>query len=225
MPPLPAVNKVVKVDFIHQYGADNDVMSRMFFSYATTAPSNADLATWGAAIGLAWSDNCAALAAAEIVALSQTNLVDLTSDTSASAEVATNYGGTRTGSSLTADSCAVVGYSMARRYRGGHPRGYWPFGVEGDLNSPGSWESGFVSAVSTGVNDMVTDIIAAAWAGAGAIHQVNVSYYTGFTVVISPTTGRARNLPTPRVTPLQNNIIDSVCRVRIGSQRRRLRTA
>jgi hypothetical protein len=50
---------------------------------------------------------------------------------------------------------------------------------------------------------------------------VNVSYYNGFTVVTNPTTGRARNVPTLRGTPVVDTVTGIVARVQVGSQRRR----
>jgi hypothetical protein len=116
----------------------------------------------------------------------------------------------------------VSSYTIQRRYRGGHPRGYWPFGVTTDLQNDVDWTAAFVTACNTGFSTFFTALFAAGWTGAGTLTQVNVSYYDGFTVVVSPTTGRARNVPTLRVSPVQDTILIVACKVSIGTQRRRI---
>jgi hypothetical protein len=95
-------------------------------------------------------------------------------------------------------------------------------GVQSDLAGPQLWDAGFLSDVLDGVNGYFDDVEAGGWTGAGTLDQVNVSYYSDFDVVISPTTGRARNVPRPRGTPLVSPITTRAARARIGSQRRRL---
>jgi hypothetical protein len=95
-------------------------------------------------------------------------------------------------------------------------------GVTTDLDSPQLWDGGPVTDFQSAVDGFFTDVIAGGWGGAGTLTHLNVSYYAGFTVVVDPVTGRARNLPTPRVTPLKDAITANIVRSRIGSQRRRL---
>jgi hypothetical protein len=221
VPPLPAVPKVIRLDFVHTYGGDTDVLSRNFWSYSGTAPTNSEMVTFVTAAGAAWDSNAASSCNADVT-LTNVEGTDLSSDTAAQGQSGVSYDGTRAGDTLTADSCFLGAYEIARRYRGGHPRGYWPFGVQVDLASPQEWGSAHVTTFTDALTGMFAAIAAAGWSGAGTIAQVNVSYHSGFTVVTSPTTGRARNVPTVRAVPLVDDVVTVLGRARVASQRRRL---
>jgi hypothetical protein len=72
------------------------------------------------------------------------------------------------------------------------------------------------------MNAFFAALEAAVWSGASSLAQVNVSYYKGFTVVTSPTTGRARNVPTLRSAPVVDAVTAQAVRTSIGTQRRRI---
>jgi hypothetical protein len=205
---------------VGHYGQDNDVVTRFFIAYAGTAPTSAQLVTFANAVGTAWGTNLKSLCSSQ-VELTSVTAEDLTSATAAVGASGFATLGTRAGDSMTAQLAAVVSYTIARRYRGGHPRGYWPFGVDTDIATPQTWANAFITASNTGIEAFFTAVLAAGWTGAGALTHVNVSYYHGFTVVTNPTTGRARNVPTLRGTPLVDTVSAAVTQVTVGTQRRR----
>jgi hypothetical protein len=125
------------------------------------------------------------------------------------------------GASLTANDCVLRDLLIARRYRGGKPRQYWPFGVITDLQTAQVWLNAFVTACTTGFTNHTAGMTGLTWPGGQLQTEVNVSYYQGFKVVTSPTTGRARNVPTPRSTPLIDAATGSRINQRIATQRRR----
>jgi hypothetical protein len=221
MPALPNVNKVVRVTVQHVYANDLDVISRFFVHYSGSTPDETDILTLADNVIAAWSANLITLCSTS-VALATVECVDLSSDTGAGAEAADAVEGTRSGDFLSANDCAVVGYGIRRRYRGGHPRGYWPFGVEQDLVSPQAWKVDFLADVSEGIGGFFTDVVAGGWGAAGTLLHKNVSYYRDFNVVIDPQTGRARNVPTPRGSAVTDDVVTYLPRARVGSQRRRL---
>jgi hypothetical protein len=218
---LPDVAKTVRVALIHTYGSDIDVVTRFFIRYSGTAPTNAQLDTFSGAVDSAWGTNLAA-ECNTLVTLTEVTATDLTTTSAAQGLFTTSDPGTRSGTLLPADACATAAYVIPRRYRGGHPRGYWPFGVTTDLASPQTWGSSFVAEFTGQLASFFAAVEAAGWAAAGTLSHVNVSYFLGFHVVTSPTTGRARNVPTLRGTPLVDTVSVVVGRTRIGSQRRRL---
>jgi len=57
--------------------------------------------------------------------------------------------------------------------------------------------------------------------GITTLAEVNVSYYAGFTLHTG-TTGRVRNVPTPRAVPLVDPVTSQITRAGIGQVRRRL---
>jgi hypothetical protein len=220
MPALPAVNQVIRTALVGQQGLDADVVTRFYHSYTGTAPTDAQLVTFATTIGTAWNTDLASLHGMQYT-LNQVECIDLSSATSAIGTAAVSHTGTRSGAKLPGSACMVTSYTIARRYRGGHPRGYWSMGTDAEIADQQHWTSAFVTAVDTGVTAFFAAIAAGGWTGAGTIQQVNVSYYHNFTVVTNPITGRARNVPTLRGTPLQDAVTAYVARSSIGSQRRR----
>lgn len=221
VPALPNVNKVVRLDY--QFRLVNGVpgLTRQFYRYGGTAPTAGNLNTFTAAAAASYGTN----GVPEMVPgyrLIGIEATDLTTTSSAQFLQVLNAPGTRAGDFIPVNAAAVTAYHVNRRYRGGHPRGYWPFGVQADLDDEDNWSDDFVAEFEGAIGSLQADIEAGGWAGAGTIDQVNVSYYHGFTVVISPTTGRASNLPTPRSVPLVDVVTAIVGRARVGTQRRRL---
>lgn len=224
MPPLPPVPKVVRIQLHGTLGEDLDVLNSFHVVYAATAPTITEITTFAYAVGAAWAAHLAPLAP-DVYSLAEVTATDLTSAVAATATVPYASAGTRGGVELSASACVVTSQLIDRRYRGGHPRIYWAWGIESDLNDPQTWSSTFVDLCGTNLAAFMNAVLAAAWSGAGALLVVSVGYYHGFTVVISPTTGRARNVPTLIPSPTPGPFVDLVTgfRVRdnIGSQRRR----
>jgi hypothetical protein len=221
VPVLPDVAKVVRVACSGTDSLGGLWLTRFFVSYSGTAPVSADLATFDAAVNTAWGTNLKPLHGNDTV-LTQIESVDLSTVTGAVDISAVTQQGTRAGTYIPGSAALVSSYKISRRYRGGHPRGYWPFGMTGDVANPTTWATAFQTACNTGLNAFFTAVLAAGWSGAGTLLHVNVSYYKGFTVVVNPTTGRARNVPTLRVTPVVDTITAQQARISIGTQRRRI---
>lgn len=204
-----------------KYGNDSNVITRFFLHYSGTAPANADLVTFAQGIAGQYGTNLKALAHPDVTLVSVT-CTDLTSSSGAIGVYASGTVGTRTGSPLTANAALIISYQIARRYRGGHPRGYWPFGIAADISTEQTWGSTFLTTAKTDIDAFINAILAAGWTGAGTLTHVNVSYYSGFTVVTNPVTHRARNAPTLRGTPITDLVVARVPQALVGSQRRRI---
>lgn len=221
MAPLPAVPKVLECALHFDIGSDANVVTRHYIHYSGTAPTDLQATDFAGWMGVQFDTACAAGCNPD-VHLHLATVIDLSSATSASGENAADSTGTRAGAKLPASVAAVVGYGFGRRYRGGHARGYWPFGCQPDVNTPQFWTDS--AAVEWGglVQGYFSALLDSGWSGSGTLTHCNVSRYHGFTVVTDPVTGRARNVPTPRSTPLIDTVTTWVGRQRIGTQRRRL---
>jgi hypothetical protein len=215
MPALPPVPNVLQVATL-----TSDAVTRFFIQYAGSAPSAAQLITWNGSVQSAWTTNIVPLYDPSYH-LTQIQTIDLTSPTSAVALTTMNVAGTRTGGQLPQELAAVTSYKISRRFRGGHSRGYWLMGTKTDVGGSEQWAGAFVTAVNSGVAAFFTALFAAGWSGAGALTHVAVSRYKGFTVVTDPVTGRARNIPTVRATPVVDAVTGVVCQPFYGTQRRR----
>lgn len=220
MPALPNVANVVRAQLLWTQASDADVSTSLFFSYSGSAPNSSDANN----LAVVLSNAFGAIKGdwAEDTTLSGARVTDLSSASGGQGEATSSFDGTRSGDFLTASAAFVLSFAIARRYRGGKPRVYLPWGTWADLLSPTAWSS-------TTRTDFVSDFTSAIATFVGTTEgsctitdHVNVSYYKGSTVVISPTTGRARNVPTLRDTPVVDQMTAISAPARVGSQRRRL---
>lgn len=194
------------------------LQSRFYVSYASTAPTAAQLNTFAGSVRSAWGTNLASLASTN-ESLTGVIATDLSSG-GLSGSDSTTVAGTRAGTEAPVQSCVVIKFLIARRYRGGKPKIFLPFGVQADQADVAHWSGAFVTAVATGWGNFVTAVQAAGWTGSGALNVVNVSYYQGFTTVTRLPL-RARNVPTLRGTPLVDTVTAFNVNSLMGSQRRR----
>lgn len=202
-------------------GADVDCVTRFYLRYAGSVPTAANLVTMAAAVATEWTSTVNALYGT-FVTLTNTICEDLSSDTGASGENGSSLAGTRDGGDLPASAAAVINYLISRRYRGGHPKGFWPSMTDADISTPQLWSDDALGSITESGQLLINAVIAAAWGGAGLVQQVNVSYHEGFTSVQNPVTLRWRNIPKVRATPVVDVVTSMAARQRIGSQRRRL---
>lgn len=220
MPALNPVPKVVRVTLRHQTtDGDNDVINRFFVQYSGTAPTDGELNTFAASVGTAWATNIAPICVTNLH-LIEVNCEDLTSNTSAVGLDAEDIAGTITNPPLSMGVATVVSFAISRRYRGGHPRIYGPWGGADDLSSQDAWSSDYIAAVLAAWEAFMDTVETAGWSGAGTLLHVNVSYFHGFTNHTFPS-GRVRPIPTPLADPLVDEITGYTVNPRPASQRRR----
>lgn len=220
MPALPPVAGVLRVQINFALPSDPTALSRIFIKYTGTAPTPAQAAAFAVAVGAAWNTNMSSLMNSGFTQ-SGVAVEDLSSATGAIGSDSTGHVGTRAGNSLPGSTCLMVQFLIARRYRGGKPKIFLPLGMSQDIGTGFVWSNAFLSAVQTGWNAFIAAVVAAGWTGAGTLSQVNVSYFSGFTVVTNPITHRARNVPTLRGTPTVDPVLSPAFEVGIASQRRR----
>ena len=213
--------KVLKVAAIWSDGENTDIVTRWYTQYAGAAPSSDELNTFCSGVKDLISANLN-YAVNEAIELGRVHAIDLSSDVGAEG----NWSGTLTGAGTdpanALDVSLVISYEIARRYRGGHPRGYWPLGQATALSTPQRWDPTFLASIQSNIENLFEGVVGLAWTGGGALQHVNVSYFQGFTVVTDPTTGRARNVPNVRGAPVIDAVTSYIARSHIGTQRRRL---
>lgn len=222
MPALPPVPKVLQLAFGTLDATNNYLdINRLHFAYTGTAPSSAQLVSFATTVLTAFGS---ALAPSMISDLTISSLVaaDLSSPTSAVASVSASVVGTLTGGPLPAGTALLMSATVARRYRGGHPRSYLPLGDDSKITNSTRWLGAFVTAVNTAWAGFITAVEGAGWTGAGTISPVNVSYYEGFTNLTTPNM-RNYNVPKLRVGgPVIDPIVGYIGRARIATIRKRI---
>jgi hypothetical protein len=223
MPPLPSPGDVLRVEFKTGDNATVEAGSRFFLSYTGTTPTTSNLNTLASDISTQW-DNWIANVVSTSEALHGVIITDLSSDTGAEG----NWSGTVDGketftASLIASAAAVVNHEISRRYRGGRPRTYLRCGGTDALasGSTNEWSSAFMSSVLTNWEGFIAAILALSGFPFTLANIVNVSWFSGNTVFLTPT-GRGRNIPIKRTTPLVDIINASTIAQKVGSQRKRL---
>jgi hypothetical protein len=222
MPALPPVPATLRIDTEFAVGTDALVIARSFWAYSGSAPNSTTC--------LALATTIHGYGAAEFppvmdsnVALNATRVTDLASPSGGDATYTAFHAGTRGSSLLPGGTTFLVNYKLGRKYRGGKPRNYFPFGTAADLTSPQAWSGSLVSAVQSAVGTWAATVAATASGGTTITQQVNVSYYSGFTPFTTPS-GRVKNISTLRPGgPLVNPITAIVANGVPSSQRRRNR--
>lgn len=221
MTPLPPAANVIRARVLFTIAGKETQGVRMFFKWSGADPTATALNTLAQTLyNLFVSEGVPALMA-KTTYLQEIVLEDLTSTTGAVGTYASNYEGSRTGTPLPADAAAVTSYEIRRRYRGGHPRSYWPFGVASDLTTPDQFTPALVETVQTKISAVISGFVGQTEGGCTIGDQVAVSYYEGFTAVENPLTHRYRNVPTLREAPVITNVSSLVARSYVASFRRR----
>jgi hypothetical protein len=219
MPPLHSVPNVIKAQLLWSDSSDNDVRTTLFFRYSGGPPTSTD------AVALAADIYTAAAAMlgnwTPTTQLTGVEVTDLSSPAGGQGLHAASTPGTLSGSDLAGGTAVVVGYLITRRYRGGKPRSYFPFFSADSLATRQTWIGADLTALDSALTTFFSAVIGSSAGTTTITDHVNVSYYLGFTVVTNPVTGRARNVSTPRATPVVDVISSFGARPRPGSQRRR----
>lgn len=221
MPALPSASFVFKIALAWDVGTDANALTILHWIYAGLPPTGTQVTTW--------CTNFNALTAAEwpIVLGADTTylgvaMTDLTSPTSAEGFAGTSVVGTRTGAFLGAGSALLVHYPIGRRYRGGKPRSYLPWGTADDLTTRNTFGTGSMATFNTTWAAILNAVPAAGPVGTAAlVSQVNLSYYGPPNRIITGSTGRVRTVSTVRTTPIVDLISGFSMSAKVASQRRR----
>jgi hypothetical protein len=214
---------VIKVTLTYTIGGDTNVENILHFEYSGSAPSSATCLAIAAQIGSYWAADLKSQLSTSY-ALEIVTVLDLASATGAEGESISAIAGTRTGTLLGASTSVVLNHQIARRYRGGKPKSFLPYFTNSDLATPQKWVASNVTGLNSVWSTFITNVCSISISGTTISTYVSVSYYQGFTVVTSPTTGRTRNVPKLRTGgPVIDQIVASQGSVTLGSQRRRNR--
>jgi len=223
MPTPPVVQAVrCKLDYTQ---TDSELGgSRFYLSYTGSAPTPANCTTLAGDIGSAWASHIAPLICTDY-SLTEVDVLDLASATGASGQDTTLHnpsGGTPV---LPANVAQNVEFNIARRYRGGKPRMYFPPANQGELKDTGHWADAWLGTVNTAVAAFFAQLEALTIGSMGTLAHVNISFYHGKDTN-QPPAGHWRGPgyrypPLYRTTPLVDVVEGYSLKSVVGSQRRR----
>lgn len=222
--PFPPVANVIKLAMKFTTSTDLDIICNTHFKYSSAPPVAADLNTWLSAVATAYTNSMQALVPTNVTHVQDT-ATDLSAATAQQAVQTHSQPGTRAGGLLPISTCVVFVGKIQRRYRGGKPRNYWPFGTESDLVDDAHWSSTALSAFGGGFSAFGSALFGT-FGGLVVTNQCNVSFYQGHFAVQNGVTKRYRNVPTLGPSPpypYADNLTAYGPIATVGSQRRRLR--
>jgi hypothetical protein len=216
--PLPDT-PCVRIGLIWNAPGPDELGTRLFFSYTGGPPTAADLTTVADDVAAAYAAHLAGLSSSAN-SLTGVDIIDIASYTGQSGQWAGSDGGSRSGEGMVAQVATNVQYNIARQYRGGKPRGYWPFGTHADLQTNATWQSEFTSAVNAGIEGFITAIESMSEASITMSHHVNLSYKRLFDNVKN-SSGRESAVPRYRDVALHDDVVGYKTSALLSSQRRR----
>lgn len=211
MPALPDAPAALKVQVFGSYGPANwaNVMYLQFS--AAGNPTTADLNSLSTQFMTAYQllgnlmhTTCS---------VSQVTITDVSSRTGNQGTAVTGFAGIKAGTALPASVAICLTKTIARRYRGGHPRMYLPGQVTADTQDSRTWNTTATAAALTRANLFYAQVNGLTTATSGLCKLANVSYW--FT---SPPKTPPQLRPVPLVELITGFKVDN----RIDSQRRRL---
>jgi len=218
VPPLPEVPCVrCSLDYVNTDGFLAG--SRFFLSYTGTSPSPGDCQALALLIGQAWEANMAN-GISDSWSLAEVDVIDIASYTGSSGQSIATYAGNQTGAAMPAQCAVNTEFGIARRYRGGKPRMFWPTPAASNAANAAQWTSTFPSGFDYYVGGFFSHIYGTPVGNMGSLQHVNISFYQGFKNVTN-TSGRTRAAPTYRAIALVDPVESYITKLEIGSQRRR----
>jgi hypothetical protein len=183
------------------------------WKYAGTQPTNTTLNTICNSWATAWNAHMAPVHFTDVT-LSTVECWDLTSpDAGYGTQPGLSFvGSLPSGTSLPANIAAVVSWKVSYRWRGGHPRTYWPAGSTASVLNARTWTSTAILSFETASNGYL-----------GAVNAISSGGLSGHLVCVRRWNTPVRGEPPieydpPLVLDITSLDVDS----RIDTQRRRL---
>jgi hypothetical protein len=221
MTPLPAVPNALRVRLTWTTGGGPPINCNFFVSYTGGTPTSTDLNAYASDVIAAAASYLATEWTTDL-ALTKVEVFDLSSSSGALGEASASVSGSRTAGGMSNATCVVAHYLINRRYRGGKPRNYWPFGDAGEYASRVAWTPAFVAACQSALGSFFAAVVGKTHGSTSINNHINISYYQGFTTVTDPLTHRSRDVPTKRSVPLVDGVVGITVSSVPGTQRRRL---
>jgi hypothetical protein len=182
-----------------------------FWHYLAGTVTAADLVSLCTGFATAFDTNLKS-AFGNVVSLQNVEAYDLSSRTGAVGSATGFTTGSRLGPALPTSTAAVASWKVNYRWRGGHPRTYWPAGVQTDVESGHLWSAAAAAAFDTGNGGFLTSVNGQIIGGQGG-------YLTCIRYVHTPVKGQPPVYFNP---PLDLRIQDVSVDRRLDTQRRRL---
>lgn len=216
MPPLPAVPNVFKiiVKGISGEATPLNWANILHWVWSGTTPTVSTCQAIATKVNAEWATNMSPEQVNNITQ-TETEVIDLTSATAASAVESASNAGTRGDDEIPANVAFLVDYLITRRYRGGHPRSYLIVGGNADFLDAAHWSTAFTAEVATHWSDFLGALSGFTTAGTTLGNQCQVSYVDK---ALNPVPPYYRTIPV--VDQFTGSYIEA--QQQMASQRRRI---
>jgi hypothetical protein len=170
------VADVLKVELLWTQGGV-PAANILHFAYSGGPPSGTDCATLAKDVANAlWATVGADYPSTTVLVAAKGT--DLNTLAGASGTESLGHVGTAVDGPSPAAACVLVDWQITRRYRGGHPRTYFPAVAFGAIATPSTWNPDIITDFTTAI-DTVLALDGVATSGTTVLGQlVNVSYVT-----------------------------------------------
>ena len=212
--PVPTPSPVARLRHVCGPGGFSSM-----WTYSGGSPTTADLDALATAARSSFTANLAPLLSSAF-ALAETYAIDLANPSTPQGTDLTAVPGTRVGTAVPNQVCAVLDFTVGRRYRGSKPKCYLPFGVDTDLANTVQWSTAFQTALDSAWTAYGNTMLGTAFGPCSLLTQTSVSYYSGKVANPNPAS-KLRWSPVARAIPLVSPVLSHGMRLTVGSQRRR----
>lgn len=220
MTPLPSAPNVIKLSHVFNLGEAANARSHLFVGYSSAPPDATDLNSLCLAAGVSWASEFAGYLITGYDFLG-VEAVDLSSPSGAFGSHPVVVAGSRAGAVPGGQAQTLIEMKVARRYRGGKPKSFWPMGSGDDVTGPNTWNPAFIVNLNVSLATYLAVIFPVTFGALVTTGLVNVSYYGPPHHVITNSSGRVRNSSTLRSAPVVEPIVSTLFVPKLASQRRR----
>lgn len=220
--PLPTPTGVVHIRLIYDNGTTGEFGHAVDWAYTGGPPTTGDLNSMATDVHTEWVAHLQGMLS-DAMALKRVTLSDLHVPTTPDGEDTTRVIGSRTGGLLTINASSCITFQINRKYRGGKPKSFTPFGLDGDCLDQSAWSSAWIATLSSAWSDFASSLTAISSGSTTLSDQVSVSYIEGpYTAVPNSGGTRYRITGTPKNPPKVDLVLGFTVQQKIGSQRRRV---
>lgn len=211
--PLPDVSNTIRIK-VNGSNQTTPWVALFYWHYLGGAPTGANLASFCTGF-IAAIQSSLSPSFATTVSVNNAEAWDLASRTGAFGSGGTSFSGTRAGGPLPTSVAACVGWKVTSRWRGGHPRTYWPAGAQGDVINGHLWVESARATFEAGNEGFLSQVNALNLGAAGGYLQC-VRYLQ--TIHEPDGTKHVEYITPPQQLQIQRALVDA----RLDTQRRRL---
>jgi len=211
--PLPDVSNTIRIK-VNGSNQTTPWVALFYWHYLGGAPTGANLASFCTAFVAAMQSSLSP-SFATTVTVNNAEAWDLATRTGAFGSGGSSWTGNRAGTPLPTSVAACVGWKVTARWRGGHPRTYFPAGVQTDVLNGHLWVEASRATFEAGNEGFLSQVNALNLGAAGGYLQC-VRYLQ--TIHEADGTKHVEYINPPQQLQIQRALVDA----RLDTQRRRL---